>query len=199
MSSVETWRSRISSRGASWLKVYRFSQVLRQGWDLPATIDPFLQVRGFFPTVVARPWPGRTTVSGSNLAKIRRSMEVMMASKSPPSSLVLPGPPGKERVAREEEVRPLDGEADGAGRVPGGGQGAKAQVTDAEHLVVGQDEVVAGQHAGVRLGHGHRDAGLAHGRNGLNVVPVAVRLHHLARPRGGCRSRAGPRARWRHR
>ena len=34
--------------------------------------------------------------------------------------------------------------------MPGGGQSAKAQVTNGEHLIVGQQKVVAGQHAGVR-------------------------------------------------
>ena len=108
-----------------------------------------------------------------------------MESKSPPSKPVLPGPPGKKGVAGEEQRGPLDGEADGAGRVARRGQRTNAQVTDGELLLIGENEVVARQHPGVRLGHRHRDPGVPHGGHRLDVVPVPVGLHHLVHAQVG--------------
>ena len=46
------------------------------------------------PTVVPSPWPGSTSVPGSNRPNSRRSIDSMMVPKSAFSNDVLPGPPG---------------------------------------------------------------------------------------------------------
>ena len=54
----------------------------------------------------------------------------------------------------------------------------QAQVADLDHVVVGDDEVVARQHLGVLGGDADVDAGVAHLRDGLDVVEVAVGGEH---------------------
>ena len=61
---------------------------------------------------------------------------------------------------------------------------AQAQVADRDHLVVGDHEVVGRQHAGVVGGDAHVDPGVAHGLDGLDVVPVAVGGEHPAHAGG---------------
>ena len=58
----------------------------------------------------------------------------------------------------------------------GSGDGTDLEVADHDGDVVVEDEIVGGEHGGVGCGHRHLDACLAHGRNGLNVVPVPVGL-----------------------
>ena len=71
--------------------------VARRGWWLVATSHERPRRRA----VVARgrwsvstPWPGITMVSAGSVNN-DVSIEWMIVLKSPPSSLVLPGPPGK--------------------------------------------------------------------------------------------------------
>ena len=62
--------------------------------------------------------------------------------------------------------------------------GVQPEPADLDHLGVVEEDVVAevAEAGGVELGHGHLVAGLAHGRDGLDVVPVAVGLEHPAHP-----------------
>ena len=57
---------------------------------------------------------------------------------------------------------------------------AQPQVADRDHVVVGDDEVVGREHAGVVGGDPDVDAGVAHRLDGLDVVPVAVGREHAA-------------------
>ncbi len=61
-----------------------------------------------------------------------------------------------------------------------GGDGVQPQPADLDHRLVVEDEVVGRQHLGVGRGDADVVAGVAHGRHGLDVVPVAVGLEHLA-------------------
>jgi hypothetical protein len=58
--------------------------------------------------------------------------------------------------------------------VPGREDGPQAQVADLDHVVVGDREVVAREHAGVLGGDADVDAGVAHRGDGLDVVEVPV-------------------------
>jgi hypothetical protein len=64
--------------------------------------------------------------------------------------------------------------------VPGCGDGAQAQTADLDDRVVLEDVVVGREHGRVVGGDRHAVAGVAHGGDGLDVVPVAVGLQHLA-------------------
>ena len=118
-------------------------------------------------------------MSGPKGAKIRRSMDSMMVSKSASSNEVLPGPPGKRVSPVNRRFVPSTAKQMEPGVWPGVASVLMRRSPTLEELVVVEDEVVAGQHAGVGAGHGHRDAGVAHRRDGLDVVPVPVRLDHL--------------------
>ena len=73
-----------------------------------------------------------------------------------------------------------------AGRVAGRVDRAQPQVADLDHVVVGDHEVVARQHLRVFGRDADVDARVAHLRDRLDVVEVAVRGEHAAhagRPR----------------
>ncbi len=63
-----------------------------------------------------------------------------------------------------------------------GRERADPQPPDLQDGVVLEELVIGGEHAGVRLGHGYRVAGLADRRHSLDVVPVPMRLDHPANP-----------------
>ena len=79
-------------------------------------------------------------------------------------------------------------------RVPGRVHRAQPQVADLEHVVVGDHEVVGGQHLRVTRRDADVDARVADRRHGLDVVPVTVRRQHAPHARRGT-PRAGARAR----
>ena len=58
------------------------------------------------------------------------------------------------------------------------------ELADGDHVVVGDHEVVGGQHVGVLARDADVDAGVAHRRDRLDVVPVPVRGEHPAH--AGC-------------
>ncbi len=62
--------------------------------------------------------------------------------------------------------------------------GAQPEPADLDHRVVLEHEVVGGEHGGVGGSDADLVAGVAHGRDRLDVVPVAVGLEHLADPEG---------------
>jgi len=62
------------------------------------------------------------------------------------------------------------------------GDGLEAQPTHFEDGAVFDEKVVGGEHPGIGGRHRHGIAGVADGRDGLYVVPVAVGLEHLAHP-----------------
>ena len=134
------------------------------------------------PMVVESPWPGRTRVSAGRVAKSRSSMDRMIVGKSPPGKLGGAGAAREQGVAAEEHRGPLQAEAHGAGRVPGRQDGVQPEAADLDGRPVLEDEVVGRQHRRVRGGDADLVAGIPHGRHGLDVVPVAVGLEHLANP-----------------
>ena len=88
-------------------------------------------------------------------------------------------PAGKERVAAEEHRLVGELEAHRSGGVAGCEHRVEAESADLDHVVVGEDLVVAGQHGGVLGGDVHGVPGVAQLRHGLDVVPVAVGLEDL--------------------
>ena len=68
----------------------------------------------------------------------------------------------------------LEQEAGGAAGVAGRVDRPQAQIADLDHLVVGDREVVPGQHLGVLGRDPDVDPGVAHLGDGLDVVEVAV-------------------------
>ena len=111
-------------------------------------------------------------------------MERMIVGKSPPSKLVLPGPPGKR-------VSPLNSSGWPSSRKhiePGVWPGVwivrrRSRPTSITSSSV-DDLVVARQHVGVLGGDADGVAGVAQLGHGLDVVPVAVGLEHLAHAEG---------------
>ena len=79
------------------------------------------------------------------------------------------------------------------------GDGLQPQPAHLEDGPVLQDEVVGGEHPGVGGRDRHRVAGVADGRNGLDVVPVAVGLDDLAHPEFLAHLEEQSRVRWRRR
>ena len=116
----------------------------------------------------------------SKVAKIRRSIDWMMVAKSPPSNDVLPGPPGNRVSPVNRRLRALDGEADRARGVARRGQRATRRSPTSSICVVVEEQVVAGQHAGVGAGDSDRVPGVSHRGHRLDVVPVPVRLDDRA-------------------
>ena len=91
--------------------------------------------------------------------------------------------PAREKsVAAEQDRLVRDLEAHGPWGVAGGENGFESQPAHLDHIVVGEDFVVAGQHGGVLLGHVHGVSGVSKLGHGLNVVPMAVGLENLANP-----------------
>ena len=131
--------------------------------------------------VVLTPWPGMTMVSGGSV-KSEVSIEWMIVAKSPPSSLVLPGPPGNSVSPLNSSGRALHLEADRACGVAGVVDRLESQVADLDDLGIVDEHVVADLFQPRRIGgvDGDLVAGFAHRRHGLDVVPVAVRLEHSA-------------------
>ena len=123
------------------------------------------------------PWPGRTRVSGGSVKSLS-SIELMIVGKSPPGNLVAPGPAGEQRVAAEQDGRPLDEEAHRPRRVAGRVDGAQPQAADLDHRVVLEELVVRREHLGVLGRDVDLVAGVAQLGHGLDVVPVAVGLEH---------------------
>ena len=129
--------------------------------------------------VVSRPWPGSTSVSAGSVNS-RRSIDSMIVSKLGVLERGVAGAAREQRVAAEHDRVALEQEARRARRVAGRVDRAQAQVADLDHVVVGDHEVVARQHLGVLGGDADVDAGVAHLRDGLDVVEVAVRGEHAA-------------------
>ena len=101
-----------------------------------------------------------------------------MVAKSPPSNVVLPGPPGNSvsplnRIGLPATLKQIE-----PSRVAGGVDGVQADPAHLDDLLVVEEDVVADvlQAGGVEGGDRHLVAGLPHGRHGLDVVPVAVGL-----------------------
>jgi hypothetical protein len=88
----------------------------------------------------------------------------MIVGKSPPSNVVLPGPPGKS-------VSPVNSS---------GVFSRAKEIEPADHVdrVVLQEMVVARQHRRVLVADPDVDAGFAYLLDGPNVVPVAVGLEN---------------------
>ena len=97
------------------------------------TPDPPIRARwgDSSPTVVDVPWPGRTRVPGSKRAKMRRSIDSMMVSKSAFSNEVLPGPPGKRVSPVNSRFVPSTAKQIEPGGVARRGDGLDPQVADA--------------------------------------------------------------------
>ena len=127
--------------------------------------------------VVSRPWPGSTRVSAGSVNR-RRSIDSMICSKLPPGKRGVAGAAGEQGVAAEDDRVPLEQERGGAGRVARVVDGAELDLADGDDVVVGDHEVVGGQHVGVLARDPHVDAGVAHRGDGLDVVPVPVRGEH---------------------
>ena len=146
----------------------------------PASVDPFLEVRGL------RTDRGGGAVAGKHerggvepgeepafdRADDRREVATWKRGVARTT--------GEQRVPGEEERRPLYVETDGAGGVAGRGDRTDAEPPDLEHRVVFEELVVGGEHAGVLCGDRDRVAGVADRGNRLDVVPVTMGLDHLA-------------------
>ena len=111
-----------------------------------------------------------------------RSTDSMIVSKSPPSKVVLPGPPGKRVSPLKRIGMALELEAHRARRVARGVDRVEPQPSDVDHRLVLDHLVVGRQHGGVLGGDAHRVAGVAELGHRLDVVPVPVRLEHPAHP-----------------
>ena len=135
------------------------------------------------PIVVSSPWPGSTIVSGGRVNSLRLD-RLDDGGEVAPFERGVAGAAGEQRVAAEQHRSPLDLEADGALGVAGRVDGVQAEPADLDHLGVVEEDVVAevAEAGSVELGDGHLVAGLAHGRDGLDVVPVAVGLQHPPHP-----------------
>src|ERR1700722_1150920 len=98
----------------------------------PTSLDPFVQVGSLVPH------PGRSSVAGQDQrVGVEGGEDAAIDGLDDRAEVgVLEGrvarAAGEERVAREQEVRALDGEADGAPGAAGPGQGLDAQVAHAE-------------------------------------------------------------------
>ena len=100
------------------------------------------------PIVVIAPCPGSTIVS-SGYAGRWLADRAHDDREVPEVGLRVARPTREQRVAAEEQRRPLDREADGARRVPGRVHRADAQSPHLEGVVVLQEHVVALEHPGV--------------------------------------------------
>ena len=135
-------------------------------------------------SVVSRPWPGSTRWSAGSVNR-RRSIDSMIWSKFAPGVAVLPGPPGNSVSPLNTHRLALEQEARRPGGVPGRVDGAQPQVADLDHVVVGDHEVVRRAASRRRLASDPDvDAGVAHGVDGLDVVPVTVRRQDPPHARG---------------
>ena len=129
------------------------------------------------PMVVSSPWPGSTMVSAGSVNSLV-SIERMMVAKSPPSKVVLPGPPGNSVSPLNRTGLPSTLKQIEPSVWPGVWMASQAHPADLDDLLVVEEDVVADvlQAGRVECGDRHLVAGLAHGRHGLDVVPVAVGL-----------------------
>ena len=89
----------------------------------------------------------------------------------------------KQRVAAEQHRGVIEAKAHRAGGVTGSCQSVQAKPTNLNDRLVLDHVVVAFEHVGVGSSDAHLVAGVTHGGNGLNVVPVAVGLDHGAHPK----------------
>ena len=124
-------------------------------------------------SVVSRPWPGSTSRSPGEREQppVDRLDDLV---EVPAREARVPGAAGEQGVAAEQHRVPFEQEARRSGGVPGRVDGAQPQVAHLDHVVVGDREVVRREHRRVLGGDPHVDAGVAHGLDGLDVVPVPV-------------------------
>ena len=98
--------------------------------------------------------------------------------------MVLPAPPGKSVSPLNTTGWPSMRKQVDPGVWPGRVDRAQPEAPDLDHVVVGDREVVGGEHRGVVGGDPDVDAGVADRLHRLDVVPVAVGREHPADARG---------------
>ena len=103
-----------------------------------------------------------------------------MVEKSECSKEVLPGPPGKRVSPVNRSGVPSTAKHIEPGVCPGVAMVAIRSRPTSEDRFVLEDLVVGREHARIGCGHRHVDSGIADSLDSLDVVPMAVGLHHLA-------------------
>ena len=107
-------------------------------------------------------------------------IEVMIVSKSAFSNDVLPGPPGNSVSPVNSSGVSAERERDRSGGVAGVVDCVQPEAADLDHLGVVDEDVVAdlAEHGSVERRDGDLVAGLAHGGDRLDVIPVTVGFEH---------------------